>query len=71
MSANPVRASQSNFSSVKLPAVLVQQPKKAAHKALQAGIVADLTSKLLKVEASGSLARHVRAGVEENRKLAK
>ena len=113
MSATSSPASPSNFSSVKLPAALVQQAKEAAgplrrstagqieywatlgrvvehsglsaqesraaienydaaaRKALHASMVADLTSKLLKAEASGSLAQRVREVVEENRKLAK
>ena len=103
----------SPFSSVKLPAALVQQAKQAAQplrrsvagqieycatlgrvvehsgltvqeaqtaiegyeaaakKAHQAYIVADLTSRLLATEASGSLAQRVREVVEENRKLTK
>ena len=103
----------SAFSSVKLPAALVQQAKQAAQplrrsvagqieywatlgrvvehsgltvqeaqtaiegyeaaakKAHQAYIVADLTSRLLAAESSGSLAQRVREVVEENRKLAK
>jgi ParD-like antitoxin of type II bacterial toxin-antitoxin system len=42
-----------------------------AKKAHQADIVADLTSRLLAAESSGSLAQRVREVVEENRKLAK
>ncbi len=42
-----------------------------AKKAHQAHIVADLTSRLLAAEVSGSLAQRVREVVEENRKLAK
>ena len=103
----------SAFSSVKLPAALVQQAKQAAQplrrsvagqieywatlgrvvehsgltvqeaqtaiegyeaaakKAHQAYIVADLTSRLLAAEASGSLAQRVREVVQDNRKLAK
>ena len=103
----------SAFSSVKLPAALVQQAKQAAQplrrsvagqieywatlgrvvehsgltvqeaqtaiegyeaaakKAHQAYIVADLTSRLLASEASGSLAQRVREVVQDNRKLAK
>ena len=103
----------SAFSSVKLPAALVQQAKQAAQplrrsvagqieywatlgrvvehsgltvqeaqtaiegyeaaakKAHQACIVADLTSRLLAAEASGSLAQRVREVVADNRKLAK
>ena len=118
MSAPNVPASPSNFSSVKLPAVLVQQAREAAgplrrstagqieywatlgrvveHSGLsvqesRAAIenyeaaarkalltksanstqVDALTSKLLRAEADGSLARRVRAVVEENRKLAR
>ena len=104
---------RSAFSSVKLPAALVQQAKQAAQplrrsvagqieywatlgrvvehsgltvheaqtaiegyevaakKAHQTYIVADLTSRLLAAEASGSLAQRVREVVEDNRKLAK
>ena len=103
----------SAFSSVKLPAALVQQAKQAAQplrrsvagqieywatlgrvvehsgltvqeaqtaiegyeaaakKAHQAYLVADLTSRLLAAEASGSLAQRVREVVQDNRKLAK
>lgn len=43
----------------------------AARKAQQARTVADLTSRLLATEASGSLAQRVREVVEENRKQAK
>ena len=44
----------------------------AAVKAAQKDrIVADLTSQLLEAEASGTLARHVRDIVAENRRLAK
>lgn len=57
MSTPIAPASRANFASVKLPAKGTQ--------------VDDLTRKLLKVEADGSLARRVRAVVEENRKLAK
>ena len=103
----------SAFSSVKLPAALVQQAKQAAQplrrsvagqieywatlgrvvehsgltvqeaqtaiegyeaaakKAHQAYIVADLTSRLVAAESSGSLAQRVREVVADNRKLAK
>ena len=103
----------SNFSSVKLPADLVQQARDAAQplrrsaagqieywatlgrvvehsgltvqesrraienyeaaiKASQKDrLVADLTSRLLAAEASGTLAKHVRDIVAENRSLAK
>ena len=43
----------------------------AARKAQQNRTVTDLTSRLLAVEASGSLAQRVREVVEENRKQAK
>lgn len=42
----------------------------AARKAQQTRAVADLTSRLLAAEVSGSLAQRVREVVEENRKLA-
>lgn len=42
----------------------------AALKSRQTRTVADLTSRLLAAEVSGSLARRVREVVEENRKLA-
>lgn len=42
----------------------------AARQAQKNRIVADLTSGLLAAQTSGSLARHVRDIVEENRKLA-
>ena len=42
----------------------------AARKAQQTRTVADLTSRLLAAEVSGSLAQRVREVVEENRKLA-
>ncbi len=103
----------SNFASVKLPAELVSQAKKAAQplrrsaagqieywatlgrvvehsgltvqeaqtaiegyeaaarKAQQAHTVADLTSRLLAAEASGSLAQRVREVVEDNRRQAR
>ena len=112
-SSAPSASAASPFSSVKLPAALVQQAKQAAQplrrsvvgqieywatlgrvvehsgltvqeaqtaiegyeaaakKAHQAYIVADLTSRLLASEASGSLAQRVREVVEENRKLVK
>ena len=43
----------------------------AAREAQKTRNVADLTSRLLAAEASGSLAQRVREVVEENRKLAK
>lgn len=43
----------------------------AARAAQKNRVVADLTSGLLAAETSGSLARHVRDIVEENRKLAR
>jgi uncharacterized ferredoxin-like protein len=42
----------------------------AARKAQQTRAVADLTSRLLAAEVSGSLAQRVREVAEENRKLA-
>ena len=105
-------STSAGFSSVKLPAALVQQAREAAQplrrsvagqveywatlgrivehsgltaqeaqtaiegyeaaarEAQKARTVAELTGRILAVEASGSLARHVREIVEENRRKA-
>ena len=48
----------------------IEAYENAARRAQQTRAVADLTSRLLAAEVSGSLAQRVREVVEENRKLA-